>query len=99
MKIKVLNNKEELERIAIDFQESKDFDALYRANVNAQVTTLELSIMDIRYKKRACALAIWLNNNSGINKQSRRRLSYISNYIQRLCSISRTTFWSIIKQS
>lgn len=97
--IKILNNREEIEAFARAFAETPDFKALYRANVNPAVTELELSIMDIRYLRRACSLAIWTNNYRGIVLKSKKRESFLRAIICEICGISRTALWYIIKSA
>lgn len=98
--IRVLNNKAEIDSIIEAFlggPDGPDYKSLYRANVNKNVTQLELSIMDIRYLKRACCVAIWQNNYKGIVAQSKKREAYLRAVICRICGISRTALWYIIK--
>jgi len=97
-KIKVLNNHEELEGILVGFKANPDFNALYRANVNATVTDIELLVIDLQCLKRACAAAIWINNHVGIVRQNRRREAYLFRFICELCSMHRNTLNSLIKK-
>jgi hypothetical protein len=100
MKIQVLNNKAELLHI-IETQQllGEDYSGLYRCNVNAGVTELELAFIDVGAQRRAIAAAIWQNNNKGIIKQSPRRTAQLKRFIMQLCGIrSRITMAAIINK-
>lgn len=85
--IRVLNNKDELLRMVAEQQTKANYHALYRANVNVNVSDLELSFIDIKAQRCIIAAAIWRNNNKGIIKQSRRRTAFLKRFIMQLLGI------------
>ena len=90
-------NKEHFAAIAAAERSRADLEELYRSNVNAHVTTIELLMMDDDALKRIIAVCIWHNNYKGIIKQVPRYRTNFKEFIMQLLGIHRTTLARAIK--
>jgi hypothetical protein len=71
--------------------------ALYRENVCAQASEMELRVMGEACALRIIACAIWRNNYTGITRQFRGRRAQLRNAVLAICGITRATLWRALQ--